>query len=247
LLLIAQKTRAELIAEARRGYIGILWWILEPLFYMSVFYIVFVVLFKRGGEDKVAFLLTGLVVWKWFAATIPQCANCISLNEGLVRQVYVPKFIFPAIVLATNTVKFLIVLTLLVLFLVFTGRPPNITWLSLPVLIGSQMLLMFSVGCFMAAIVPFFPDLKLIVDNGLLLVFFLSGVFFDIGNAPARLKVYLGLNPMVGTIQGYRTVLLHAAWPDWMQLFAISSFSFFLLVVGLTLLKRYDRIYAKIM
>ena len=63
-MLIIQKAIADLISEARRGYIGILWWIIEPIIYMLVFYIIFVVVFDRGGEDRVAFLLTGLVIWK---------------------------------------------------------------------------------------------------------------------------------------------------------------------------------------
>ena len=71
--IIFEKAKADLIAEVRRGYLGILWWFIEPLLYLSVFYVVFVFVFDRGGEDGVAFLLTGLVVWKWFSSGVMHC------------------------------------------------------------------------------------------------------------------------------------------------------------------------------
>ncbi|WP_267926530.1 ABC transporter permease [Desulfolithobacter dissulfuricans] len=245
LLLIKQKSTADLISEARRGYIGILWWVIEPVLYMSVFYLIFVVLFNRGGKDNVAFLLTGMVAWKWFVTSIPQCAGCISSNIGLIRQVYVPKVIFPGTVLLTSTIKFLIVFLLLVGFLMLTGKSPDVSWLSLPLLIFVQMLLMLALGSFLAAIIPFFPDLKLIVDNGMILLFFLSGVFFDVSSAPAKLKAWLSLNPMVGIIQSYRQVLLDASWPDWFFLATVCTLSLMLLALDWMLLRRYDRVYAK--
>jgi lipopolysaccharide transport system permease protein len=42
--LVFYKTYADLRAEAARTYISFLWWILDPLINMVVFYFVFIVL-----------------------------------------------------------------------------------------------------------------------------------------------------------------------------------------------------------
>ena len=84
------KTYAELKAESHRYYLGILWWLIEPIIYMLVFYFVFGVLFQRGTEDFVPFLLTGLVFWHWFQSTVMQSADTISANRFLLNQVFVP-------------------------------------------------------------------------------------------------------------------------------------------------------------
>jgi lipopolysaccharide transport system permease protein len=244
--LIVQKSAADLISEARRGYLGILWWIIEPVIYMSVFYLIFVMVFDRGGEDRVAFLLTGLVVWKWFATSIPQCANCISANVGLIRQVYIPKLVFPAMVVTTSTTKFLIVFALLLVFLIFTGKSPSAEWFALPVLMGVQLLVMLAIGSVLSAFVPFVPDLKLIIDNGMILLFFMSGIFFDISSASPEIKTYLYLNPMVGIIDNYRMVLLDGVWPDWFLLGTVFSISLVGIALGWYLLRRFDRTYAKV-
>jgi hypothetical protein len=58
----------------------------------------------------------------------------------------------------------------------------------LPVLVLTQLLLIMSVTCLLAALTPFFPDLRAILDNILLMLFFLSGVFFDISRLPASIQ-----------------------------------------------------------
>lgn len=246
LALILQKSLADLISEARRGYMGLLWWIVEPILYMSVFYLIFVVLFERGGEDRVAFLLTGLVVWKWFATSIPQCANCIQANIGLIRQVYIPKIVFPVMVVMTSTLKFLIIFVLLLGFLLITGKEPSVSWLSIPIMMSVQLLLMLAIGSVFASIVPFFPDLKLIIANIMMLLFFLSGVFFDISSISSEMKIYLYLNPMVGIIENYRGVLIEGTWPDWQLLAKISIISFTGMILGWSLLRKFDQTYAKV-
>ena len=246
LSLILQKSASDLISEARRGYLGILWWIIEPVVYMLVFYLIFVIVFNRGGEDRVAFLLTGLVVWKWFGNSIPQCSTSISSNIGLIRQVYIPKHVFPAMVIMTTTMKFMIVFVLLMIFLVFAGINPTAAWISIPVLVGLQLLLTLAIGAVLASIVPFIPDLKLIIDNGMMLLFFLSGIFFDISSASPEIKSYLYLNPMVLIIESYRRVLLDGLWPDWSLLGSIFSISLAGFALGWYLLLKYDRTYVKV-
>jgi len=246
LLLILQKSTSDLVAEARQGYIGILWWVIEPILYLSVFYFIFVVVFARGGRDSVAFLLIGLVIWKWFGSSIPKCAHSISANAGLIRQIYIPKMLLPCMAIATTTMKFFIVFVLLLLFLMTVGFEVNTAWLSLPMLIFVQFFFTLAVGSVLAAIIPFLPDLKFVLDNAMMLLFFLSGVFFDFSAVSPDIKVVLHMNPMLGIIESYRSVLVSGVWPDWVQTGYIFVGSVVCLMVGGYLLKRFDRLYPKI-
>ena len=102
LSLVLQKAQSDFISETRRGYMGILWWVVEPVLYLSVFYIIFVLVFNRGGADAVSFLLTGLVVWKWFGSSIPQCTNSLYANNGFIRQGCIRKMVFPGVVVVNT-------------------------------------------------------------------------------------------------------------------------------------------------
>ena len=244
--LIIQKARAGLRAEASRGYLGVLWWVIEPVMYMSVFYIAFAHLLNRGDENYVMFLLTGLIVWKWFHATLNTGSNSLMSSAGLMNQIYVPKIIFPMTNVAVNTFKFLFVLLMFLLFLKFTSGRVTWAWLLLPILVFTQFLLIAALSSLLAALMPFFPDLKMIFDNILMMLLFLSGVFFDIAKLPERMQQYLLVNPMAVLITMYRKVLLQGIPPDWRQVAWILVFSTVTMLLAVWVLRRYDRIYPKI-
>lgn len=245
--LIYQKAISDFKAEARRGSLGILWWVIEPLLYVLVFYVIFTLIFQRGSEGSVLNLLTGLVVWKWFDSSIRQSANSITTNVGLIRQVYLPKVMLPAMVIVTTTLKFFIIFIMLLAFLIFQGHEPSATWLAIPIIIVVQAVVIFAIGGFLAAIVPFLPDLRLLIDNGMTLLFFLSGIFFDINNVNDQLQSYLNTNPMVGIIDSYRLVLLNNQWPDFRLLLTTAVFSSLLLFLAYFILTKYDREYMKVL
>lgn len=244
--LVIQNAKAGLRAEASRGYLGVLWWVIEPVMYMTVFYVAFAHLLNRGDENYAIFLLTGLIVWKWFHATISTGANSLLANAGLMNQVYVPKIIFPLTQIAVNTFKFLIILALLLGFLQFTAARVNWVWTLLPVLVLTQMTLIVAVTTLIAAIMPFIPDLRFILDNVLMMFLFLSGIFYNIDRLPENVRGYLLLNPMAALIAMYRRVLIEGLPPDWKQIFAIVSLSVALMVPAVWLFRRFDRVYPKI-
>jgi lipopolysaccharide transport system permease protein len=245
--LIGYMSYAQLRAEVARYYIGFIWWVLEPVLYLAAFYLVFGVALQRGGEGYLPFLLTGLVVWKWFGSTVQMAATAIRANAGLIKQVYLPKFVFPCVVIVSNLFKFSLVFALLLAVLWAMGHVPNLAWFSLPVIMLSQLLLIAGVSLLVAALVPFLPDLKLVIDNGLILMLFLSGVFFEISSIPDSVRQFFWLNPMAVVIEAYRAVLLGAQWPYWPALAAVLIGSAVLVYVSLRVLSRFDRTYAKVL
>lgn len=239
--IIWYKAYFDLKAESARGGLGIFWWVLEPLLYLGALSVVFIAIRQRTDEDFIAFLFVGLVVWKWFASSVSQGSNAIAGHTGLMRQVYIPKYFFSCTVLLVNTFKFSIVFLLLLMALLFLGTEPSLAWLSLPLLILVQMLMLLGIGMTLAWVVCYVPDVKVIVDNCMLFLFFLSGVIFDISKAPEGIREYLYLNPELIMIDAFRAVLLHGNWPDWTRLTGVSLLSVLLVLMGAYLLKKYDR------
>lgn len=237
---------AQLKAEAARGFLGILWWIIEPVLFMGVLYTVFTLGLRGGGRDFIPFLLCGLITWKWFATTVTQGGRSIMSSSSLMNQVYLPKWIFPSVIILTNTIKFSLAMTVLLIFLMIYGSPITLSWLALPLIMGAQLMLIGAVAGIVSALVPFFPDLTLLVETGLMFMFFVSGIFFDISSLPEGTGKLLSLNPMAVLIDSYRSVLLKGVPPDWSGLAAVVLLSAAGTWAAYRLLNHFDREYPKL-
>lgn len=246
--LVLYKIYADLKAEAATTYLNFLWWILEPVLYMAVFYVVFGLMFQRGGgPEYIPFLLVGLTVWKWFDSAIRKASISIQSNSRLISQIYLPKVLFPVISIGETTFKFFIVLVILLVFLVFFTDGFGATYLSLPALLLTQLLLIMACSMLLAALVPFLPDLSLVISNGMVLMMFLSGVFFSGNRIPEQYRETFFLNPMARLIEEYRSVLLTGSWPDWSSLAIISGVSLVVIAIAVAIMTRYNRVYPKVL
>ena len=247
LQLIWYKGMADLHAEAARAYVGFIWWILEPLLYMVAFYVAFGMGLRGSGGGVVALsLLCGLVPWKWFASSVQNGSGIIQANSGLIMQVYLPKYVLASMVMVTNGIKFLIILSLLVLAMA-VAHGASLAWLALPVVVVVEFLLALALASLAAAVVPLLPDLELVISNGLIVLMFMSGIFQDVSKLPHGLAAALALNPMVHVIRAFRVVLLEKQWPDWSALAGVMVFALVVYALALALLKRYDRVYPKLL
>lgn len=236
----------DLRTEVARRFLGVLWWVLEPVMYMSVFYLIFEVGLRQGGQDYVPFLLCGMVAWKWFDGSVRQAGNSIVANFGLIQQIFVPKFVFGVVQVLTNTFKFLLVFLLLLTFLLLKGYRVSVQWWALVPLILVQLVLIVSVGLFLASLIPFANDLRQVVDNLMMLMMFMSGIFIRPDSIPEDVRHYFYFNPMVGIIESYREILLHNHWPDWGNLGYALAVSLPILAGAAFLLRRYERHYPKL-
>jgi lipopolysaccharide transport system permease protein len=246
--LILYKSYADLRAEAERSYLGFIWWLLEPVLYLGAFYVLFVLILQRSsGPDFVPFFLCGSVVWKWFDSAIRGGSHAISANNGLFQQVYVPKYVFPLISVIGSTARFVPVFLVFVLFLLVYGVSIKVTWLAAPVVMFTEFCLLTALAMMVGAVTPFLPDLRVIIENGMMLLFFLSGVFFDINTvASERVRSYLFLNPMAVVIDEYRNLLLRGLWPNWKKLLLVLGLSIFVGCMALWLIRFFDRRYGKL-
>ena len=245
--IILFKAWADLRAEASRAYIGFLWWFLEPVLYLGAFYLIFGLGLRMGGEGYVFFLLCGLIPWKWFSSTIGNGSKAIEAGAGMIHQVYLPKVVLPTIVVLINTVKFLMILPVFLLFMLVSGYEMTWSWVALIPIVVLQFMVVWSVTSFSAAIVPFVPDLRYVIDNGLLLLLFLSGVFFSIDEMREPIRQLLYLNPIALLIDSYRAILLEGRYPTIYNIGYLLAFSVVFSALALWLLKQFDRRYAKVL
>ena len=75
---------------------------------------------------------------------------------------------------------------------------------------------------------------------------FLSGIFYSQSIIPEGYVEYFRYNPLAGLIMEYRKVMLYSQLPDFVYLGKVALCSLILLAFGLWLLKKFDRIYPRL-
>lgn len=237
---------AELRRDSSNMYLGMLWWLLEPIIYMLVFYLIFGVGLKKGGTDFALYLLCGLVPWKWMDSTVRTSSGVIYSSAGLMRQVYFPKWLLPGYVILANTYKFFIVFFLLILFLWASGVKPSYSWVVIPWIIFVQLLFVSALSLLSAAVVPLIPDLKFVINYGMTMLFFVSGIFFNVSEMSEPVRTWLMWIPSVLLIDSYRAALLYGYFPEFEVLLLVIFQAFVIGVCGLCLLVGLDRYYPRL-
>ncbi|XQW85889.1 ABC transporter permease [Thalassotalea piscium] len=245
--IIFYKALVQLKSEASKTYLSFIWWMLEPIIFMGIYYIVFAVILKRGTEDFVPFLLIGLVTWRWFSNSVQSSAGSIDGALGLVSQLNFPKIILPSITLVMVAFKFLIIFTLLLVFLWIYGFPITKAYYALPLVLLTQHFINTAVANLVATIVPFVPDLKEVIRHILRIAFYLSGVIYAVDKLPENIQQYFDYNPMSQLIANYRGILMHGEIPDLIQLAYFACTAFIAVILSTLLLRKLDPIFARVL
>lgn len=244
--LIAYRALADFRSEVSRMYLGMLWWVLEPLMYVSVFYLVFGVGFRQSSPTYVPFLLCGLIVWKWFDSTVRTASGTVAQSVGIMSQVYLPKVVFPLITVATNCLKFLIILGIFMVFLHIYGIPFQATWFWMLAVIPLQLLFTAALAVLAAGLVPVLPDIGHAINYGMTFLFFASGIFFNVADMSASAKHILWFNPALHLIELYRGALLRGEAPSLVSVGYIAVWTVALGLVAALLYKKMDRVYPRL-
>ena len=241
------KAKCDLKVENSKAKLGILWWYLEPMLYLLAFYSIKSVIYAGDEGNRILFLLTGIVFWRWFDSTVRRAAGSLITNAPLATQVYMPKLVFPCISIVSMFYRFSLLLLVYLCFLVFSEAEVFSSLVYLPLMLLVQFILIVGVSVFLSAVMPFFPDLQIILNNLLVFMFFCSGIFFDISRLEPSIREIFYLNPMARLIDVNRAVIIDGSQPDVQDVTYIFLVGISFLIVGLIMHAKLDRRYPKML
>jgi lipopolysaccharide transport system permease protein len=227
------RTLAGLKSEARRNYLGYVWFLLEPAITTATMYLVYVLIFQSGGPSRVAMLLVGTICWQWFESSIMQGMQGIRGKLHIMLHFTLPKYIFPLVGIFTNTWKFLCVFVVLLGACALCGYPPTAELAYLPLVLVAQLTLIVGVTLPLAIAVAYLNDVATVTSAIFRLLMFLSGVFFSSSQVPDAARFYFYLNPMAGLIESYRNIMLEHTAPNIFALLYAILCGLILGIVGL--------------
>ena len=224
--------------------LGTFWAIANPLFMLALYTFVFGFVFKvrlPGAETTLGFviwLISGYGPWFAMNEAIMASTNSIVGAAGVVKNMTFKTELLPISAAFVGLISLGVSLCFLLILTVFEGNTPdwNIVWLLL--IIPIQFLFIISLGLWLSAINVFVRDLSLVLPNILMIIMFLTPIFYPMESMPMVVRELSFANPFYQISDAYRGVLLYHKTPSmwgmgYVFLVAITIFFF-----GLTAFRR---------
>ena len=230
------------------SYLGWVWWILDPLFFMIVYTFVVRFVFNSGGEDFPIFVFIGLTAWNFLNNTVLNSVQIIHSFRSIISKVYLPKFVLILIRLNKNLIKMGISFLLVFILMGFFNITFSWKLIYLLPLMIVHVIVTFAISIFVAHVGVFISDSVNVVTVALRFLFYISGVLFSIADRIPQpwSKILLLLDPIAFMIQAYRDVIYYH------KLFDLNYFVYwlviglFLCIVFLRMMYKYENTYVKV-
>ena len=231
-----------------QSVLGIGWAIIQPLFSMVVFTIVFGNLAKvsSDGVPYAIFSYTALVPWTYFSSALTDSTNSLVNASNMITKVYFPRLVLPIAPVFGKLIDFGIAMVILVGFMVYFQIAPTVWALFLPYLILLMILAAAGIGMWLTAMAIQYRDIRYAMSLVVTLLMYAAPVVYPASSVPENWRIWYALNPMVGVIEGFRASLLGTtAMPwDFILVGSISAFVFFF--SGLVYFRRMEKIFADV-
>ncbi len=233
--------------------LGQIWWLLDPVLQMLVYYFLFAVIFQRKTPDFLLFLFAAILPWKWFSTTVNASMWSVVGRQALIRQVQFPKLVLPTAATVAGTISFAVGLIALAILLVIYHDRASIWVLAIPVIASVQFVLTLAVAIVLAAANAFYRDVANVMDHVLRLVFYISPALYALWDVPGPIRPIMRFNPFSVILSAYRTVIWgtetvdHGTRPDFVGLGIWMAISLVLLVFAVALFKRVEPTFARIL
>ena len=240
--------KAELKSEVADSYLNWLWWVVEPFCFMLIYTFVFGVVFKNNTPYFASFVFIGLTIWDFFNRMINGSVKLITSNRDLVTKVYIPKYILLLSKSFTYLFKMGISVLITFVLMIFQGVP--FTWnilFMVPIFIVVYIFT-FGVGMILMHYGVTLNDLGNLTNIALRMIFYLSGVFYNINERLQGSIKYLLLrvNPIAFCMNELRKVLLQGKFPSFEGLGIWLLISIGLCLIGINLIHKNENSYAKV-
>lgn len=194
----------------KQTFLGASWALLQPLLTMLVFSVFFGKLAKMpsDGIPYPLFALCGLIPWQLFAFAVAESGNSVVGHQQLITKVFFPRLVLPIAGVLSGLLDFGIALGLLLTMMPFYGVAPGIRILWLPAFIVFAIATALAAGVWLAALNVEYRDIRHAIPFLTQFWLFVTPVAYPSSLAPPRWRVWLGLNPMAGVVEGFRWALL---------------------------------------
>ena len=255
--LVSQFTRRTILQRTQGSFLGVLWQLLQPLLMMSLYTVVFGVIFQGGFSNSPESLpvlygigiYIGLNLLGLINESIGMSPLMIISEPGLVKKVVFPLEIIPLSGVAYPLCQTVSGLILSSIFLMLLGIYPTVDWLFIPVIVIPVFLLAVGLSWMISSISVYVRDLTHLMNLITQVMFWTSGIFFNAQMVQEYPRIWMILkwNPILLGIDELRSILLWNSGLHWNRVFYLYVVGIVFWTLGFQVFSRLRQRFADVM
>jgi ABC-2 type transport system permease protein len=209
--LIGNLVRKELRVKYKNSVLGFVWSMLNPALVLAIFWIVFTKFLPAGVPQFPIFLLSGLLGWNLWSASLGGSVSSLLGNASLVTKVYFPREVLPISTIGASLMHYFFQLVVLLLALAAFRYPVSpASLLLVPTALIVELMVLAGFCLIVAVLNVYFRDVQHLLELLLLAWFWMTPIVYPImavkqnlDRFPILWRIYL-LNPMTHIVLGFQ-------------------------------------------
>lgn len=224
---------------------GFLWTLLNPLFMLVIYSVVFKFVFINNIDHYPIYLFIMLMPWNAFNSMIMNGSTCVSNNASIIKKVYFPREVLPLSVVISYTIQYCFSLIVTIIAILVSGVGLSFNALLLPLIMLVQVTFAFGIILMISAANVYVRDVQYMMNPIMMIWMYASPILYSISMVPEKFLSIYKLNPMVTILGGYKSILYDKTLPDFRALGIVFLVSLGLCVIGWLVFNKLQRRFAE--
>lgn len=217
----------------RKSVLGVFWTLLNPLMMMVVLSIVFSHLFRFNIDNYPLYILSGQLIFNFFAESTNLAMSSIYSNAALIKKIYIPKYLFTLSKIISSLINILSSFAALVIVMIVTRAEFHASVLLVPIPIMLLTVFSLGVGLMLASLVVKFRDIIHLYSVVLTVLMYMMPVIYNVSILPQSVATIVKLNPLTQILIFFRDVTLYGQMPSFITVVYSTVVAFVMLAMGL--------------
>jgi len=214
--LLSTLIKKDIEQRYKGSVLGILWAILVPLLMLAIYTFVFSEIFHAkwniASDDKYEFamvLFCGLSAFNMVSEIMSRSTNLIADNTNYVKKVIFPLELLPVVITFSALFNCVISYAILILAKLLLTGEVSVTIYQMIILFIPLCIFCVGISLNISALSVYLKDIRNVISILVMILMYISPVFFSLSAVPAKFRILCEINPMTYIIENFRNVVLY--------------------------------------
>jgi ABC-2 type transport system permease protein len=189
-------------------------------------------------KNYAVYYFTGSLIFNYMSEATNGSLYSILWASGLIKKVYIPKYIFPLEKCLFGLVNCFFSLIVVLILMPILGVPLNVYDFLVFIPILYTLVFSYGLGLILAAVEVFFRDIGHLYSVWITAWLYLTPILYPVDMLPKNISSWIYYNPMYYYIKYFRQLTMDAQLPTLTDNLQCAAIAVSFLIVGLLVFKK---------